>query len=273
MNSPRSRVIACYNDRIVLKFDRHLDSATADVPVQFQNNYHLLQRCFTGTAAIALQHVYKRCIQSLITWHSRKYYSLAIVNNSMTKFFAVVNVTLRYVLKYRGSGNKGVSDNNTDLFLFHSFSISYPYVLYEQSIYLMESHCNKAFLCPPYASKRKTSHLWEMSPACEMATIVIKNEYRQNCRSLSIWQIAGEMQAVQIAANSVLRKAMRYSILMGLSHILWNASMRTVRALLCSWCNQNCRLKSSYNCFRISFSHSNLLLPSRNCSMAVGTTG
>ena len=32
----RSRDIWCYNDRNALKFDRHLDSAAAEVPVKFQ---------------------------------------------------------------------------------------------------------------------------------------------------------------------------------------------------------------------------------------------
>ena len=31
----RSHAIGCHDDLIVLKFDRHLDSATADVPVKF----------------------------------------------------------------------------------------------------------------------------------------------------------------------------------------------------------------------------------------------
>ena len=32
----RSRGIGCYNDRIALKFDRHFDSAAAELPVKFQ---------------------------------------------------------------------------------------------------------------------------------------------------------------------------------------------------------------------------------------------
>ena len=31
-----SREIGCYNDRIALEFDRHLDSAAFEVPVKFQ---------------------------------------------------------------------------------------------------------------------------------------------------------------------------------------------------------------------------------------------
>ena len=34
----RSREIRCYNERSALKFDRHLGSAAADVPVKFQND-------------------------------------------------------------------------------------------------------------------------------------------------------------------------------------------------------------------------------------------
>ena len=33
----RSREIGCYDDRVALKFGRHLDSSAADVPVKFQN--------------------------------------------------------------------------------------------------------------------------------------------------------------------------------------------------------------------------------------------
>ena len=36
----RSRAIGCYNDRIALKFDRHLDAVHADVPVKFQSRYN-----------------------------------------------------------------------------------------------------------------------------------------------------------------------------------------------------------------------------------------
>ena len=32
----RTREIGCYNDRIALKFDRHLGSGAAEVPVKFQ---------------------------------------------------------------------------------------------------------------------------------------------------------------------------------------------------------------------------------------------
>ena len=35
----RSREIGCYNDRIALKFDRHLGSAAAEMPVKFQSNW------------------------------------------------------------------------------------------------------------------------------------------------------------------------------------------------------------------------------------------
>ena len=35
----RSREIGCYNDRIALKFDRHLGSAAAEVPVKFQSDW------------------------------------------------------------------------------------------------------------------------------------------------------------------------------------------------------------------------------------------
>ena len=34
----RSREIGCYNDCIVLLFDRHIGSAAADVPVKFQSD-------------------------------------------------------------------------------------------------------------------------------------------------------------------------------------------------------------------------------------------
>ena len=33
---PRSREIGCYYDRIARKFDRHLGSAAAEVPVKFR---------------------------------------------------------------------------------------------------------------------------------------------------------------------------------------------------------------------------------------------
>ena len=33
----RSHEIGCYDGRIALKFDRHLDSALAEVPVKFQS--------------------------------------------------------------------------------------------------------------------------------------------------------------------------------------------------------------------------------------------
>ena len=35
---PRSRAIECYNDRITLKFDRYLGSATDEVPVKRQGD-------------------------------------------------------------------------------------------------------------------------------------------------------------------------------------------------------------------------------------------
>ena len=35
----RSREIGCYNDRIALKFDRHLGSGAAEVPVKFHSNW------------------------------------------------------------------------------------------------------------------------------------------------------------------------------------------------------------------------------------------
>ena len=38
----RSREIACYDERIALKFDRHLGSAAAEVPVKFQSDYENL---------------------------------------------------------------------------------------------------------------------------------------------------------------------------------------------------------------------------------------
>ena len=38
----RSREIDCYHDRIVLKFDRHLGSAAADMPVKFQSDWNSL---------------------------------------------------------------------------------------------------------------------------------------------------------------------------------------------------------------------------------------
>ena len=34
----RSREIACYNDHIALKFDRHLESAAVEVPEKFQGD-------------------------------------------------------------------------------------------------------------------------------------------------------------------------------------------------------------------------------------------
>ena len=40
----RSHQIGCYNDRIALKFDRHLGGATAEVPVKFQSNWESLNR-------------------------------------------------------------------------------------------------------------------------------------------------------------------------------------------------------------------------------------
>ena len=39
---PRSREIECYNDRFALKFDRHLGSVAAEVPVKFQSNWKSL---------------------------------------------------------------------------------------------------------------------------------------------------------------------------------------------------------------------------------------
>ena len=38
----QNREIACYNDRMALKFDRHLGSAAAWVPVKFQSNWKSL---------------------------------------------------------------------------------------------------------------------------------------------------------------------------------------------------------------------------------------
>ena len=38
----RRREIGCYNDRIALKFDRHLGSTAAEVPVKFQSNWKSL---------------------------------------------------------------------------------------------------------------------------------------------------------------------------------------------------------------------------------------
>ena len=35
----RGREIVCYNDRITLQFDRHLDSAATAVPVKFQSDW------------------------------------------------------------------------------------------------------------------------------------------------------------------------------------------------------------------------------------------
>ena len=35
----RSREIGCYNDRIALKFDRHLGSAAVEVPFKFRNDW------------------------------------------------------------------------------------------------------------------------------------------------------------------------------------------------------------------------------------------
>ena len=39
---PRSRKIQCYNNRFALKFDRHLSSADAEVPVKFQSDWKSL---------------------------------------------------------------------------------------------------------------------------------------------------------------------------------------------------------------------------------------
>ena len=39
---PRSREIGCYNDRITLKFDTHLDSAAAELPVKFPSDWKSL---------------------------------------------------------------------------------------------------------------------------------------------------------------------------------------------------------------------------------------
>ena len=38
----RSREIGCYNDHIALKFDRHLGSVAAEVPVKFQSDWKSL---------------------------------------------------------------------------------------------------------------------------------------------------------------------------------------------------------------------------------------
>ena len=42
--------IGCFNDRIALKFDRHLDSTIAEVPVKFQSNLKRLDPNFTASS-------------------------------------------------------------------------------------------------------------------------------------------------------------------------------------------------------------------------------
>ena len=36
----QSREIGCYNDHVVLKFDRHLGTAAAEVPVNFESDWN-----------------------------------------------------------------------------------------------------------------------------------------------------------------------------------------------------------------------------------------
>ena len=38
----RNREIGCYDDRVALKLDSHIDSVVADVPVKFQNDWKTL---------------------------------------------------------------------------------------------------------------------------------------------------------------------------------------------------------------------------------------
>ena len=45
----RSREIRCYNDRIALKLDRHLNSAAAEVPVKIQSDFKSLSANPTGS--------------------------------------------------------------------------------------------------------------------------------------------------------------------------------------------------------------------------------
>ena len=45
----RSRETGCYNDRIALEFDRHLGSATAEVPVKFQSDWKSLNPNLTAS--------------------------------------------------------------------------------------------------------------------------------------------------------------------------------------------------------------------------------
>ena len=44
----KSREIGCYFDRIALKFDRHLGSAAAEVPVKFQSDWQSLNPNLVG---------------------------------------------------------------------------------------------------------------------------------------------------------------------------------------------------------------------------------
>ena len=50
----RSREIGCYNDRIVLKFDRHLGSIAAEMVVKFQSDWKSLN---TNLAASRLHEI------------------------------------------------------------------------------------------------------------------------------------------------------------------------------------------------------------------------
>ena len=38
----QNREIGCYNDRIAIKFDRHIGSVAADVPVKFKSDWKRL---------------------------------------------------------------------------------------------------------------------------------------------------------------------------------------------------------------------------------------
>ena len=44
-----SREIGCFNDRIALKFDRHLDCAAANVSVKFQIDWKSLNPILTAS--------------------------------------------------------------------------------------------------------------------------------------------------------------------------------------------------------------------------------
>ena len=52
----RSREIGCYNDSIALKFDRHLGSGAAEVPVKFQSNWRSLN---TNLAVSSLREIWR----------------------------------------------------------------------------------------------------------------------------------------------------------------------------------------------------------------------